>query len=166
MDWPPTAMHLDRCTPRCRMYSRWADAHHKRAEAEIIEYEKTGYEKQCRKQIMAVTVDESDESSFEVEEETELDFAADQEGEHTHNVDEVSGREEERGSNRTGICCWATRPYVPDEGTPFGKHYLLIDGDLPLPKEKQISEEAMMTLWPSHEDIGGSAQIGLEHEEL
>ncbi|CAK0849893.1 unnamed protein product, partial [Prorocentrum cordatum] len=88
MDWPPTAMHLDRCTPRCRMYSRWADAHHKRAEAEIIEYEKTGYEKQCRKQIMAVTVDESDESSFEVEEETELDFAADQEGEHTHNVDE------------------------------------------------------------------------------
>eukprot|EP00959_Pyramimonas_sp_CCMP1952_P407271 8535586-Pyramimonas_sp.AAC.1 len=24
----------------------------------------------------------------------------------------------------------------------------------------------MMTLWPSHEDIGGLAQIGLEHEEL
>eukprot|EP00959_Pyramimonas_sp_CCMP1952_P231953 4847345-Pyramimonas_sp.AAC.1 len=65
MDWHPTAMHLDRCAPRCWMYSRWADAHRKRVTAEIIEYEKTGYEKWCRKQIMAVTGDESDEFSSE-----------------------------------------------------------------------------------------------------
>eukprot|EP00959_Pyramimonas_sp_CCMP1952_P086451 1808372-Pyramimonas_sp.AAC.1 len=80
MDWPPTAIHLDRCAPMYRMYSRWADAHHKRAKSEIIEYEKTEYEKWCRNEIMAVTVDESDESSSEFEEETELDLAANQEG--------------------------------------------------------------------------------------
>eukprot|EP00959_Pyramimonas_sp_CCMP1952_P251612 5257595-Pyramimonas_sp.AAC.1 len=74
MDWPPTAIHLDRCAPRCRMHSRWADARHKRAKAGIMEYEETEYERWCRKEIQAVSVDESGESSSESGGETELDL--------------------------------------------------------------------------------------------
>eukprot|EP00959_Pyramimonas_sp_CCMP1952_P083859 1753728-Pyramimonas_sp.AAC.1 len=88
MELPPTSVHLDRCTPRYRMHSRWVDAHHKRANTERREYEKTEYEKWCRTQIMAVTVEESDESSSEDEEEIEPGVAADHEGERTDDVEE------------------------------------------------------------------------------
>eukprot|EP00959_Pyramimonas_sp_CCMP1952_P381694 7998298-Pyramimonas_sp.AAC.1 len=54
---PNAAVHLDRCPPRYRMYSRWADAHGKRAGPEIMEYEKKEYEKWCRQQIQAVNLD-------------------------------------------------------------------------------------------------------------
>eukprot|EP00959_Pyramimonas_sp_CCMP1952_P384917 8067013-Pyramimonas_sp.AAC.1 len=35
-----TAVHLDRCPPRHRIYSRLADAHGAGAPADIVEYEK------------------------------------------------------------------------------------------------------------------------------
>eukprot|EP00959_Pyramimonas_sp_CCMP1952_P235081 4912443-Pyramimonas_sp.AAC.1 len=102
----------------------------------------------------------------------ELDFAADQEEEHIDNVDDGSDREEE-SVEATGLAVVAafqidpqTRPYAPDEGAPFGKHYFLIDDALPLPKEKQTAEEDLRTLWPPHEDVDKLTQIGLEREEL
>eukprot|EP00959_Pyramimonas_sp_CCMP1952_P306933 6423883-Pyramimonas_sp.AAC.1 len=71
------------------MYSRWADAHGKRASPEIIECEKRECEKWCRKAIQAVNLDvSSDESSSEQDDEMELDTAVVHEGDHIDDVDD------------------------------------------------------------------------------
>eukprot|EP00959_Pyramimonas_sp_CCMP1952_P325324 6809385-Pyramimonas_sp.AAC.1 len=148
---PRTAVHLDRCTPRYRMYSRLADAHGKRAKPEIIEYEKREYEKWCRRAIQAVNLDiSSDESSSDQDDGVELDTAGVHEGDHFDDVDDGSDREEERTA-ATGQAIVAvlqidpqTRPCAPGDGTPFGRDYFLIEDTVPLPKNKQISEEDLI----------------------
>eukprot|EP00959_Pyramimonas_sp_CCMP1952_P147917 3095509-Pyramimonas_sp.AAC.1 len=53
---PMTAVHLDRCPPRHRMYSRWADAHGAGAPPEVVEYGKKEYERGCKQQIQEVNL--------------------------------------------------------------------------------------------------------------
>eukprot|EP00959_Pyramimonas_sp_CCMP1952_P440551 9223674-Pyramimonas_sp.AAC.1 len=44
--------------------------------------------------------------------------------------------------------------------------YFLLEGTLPLPKNKQISEEEFRGLYPRHDRAEGREDPGLEHEEL